>query len=361
MTKVKVNKKLYTAKELDNENQFPMFSNEKARLRYMRDNYSKFDIVKAFSFYYKEDIGKKIDSERFDNCKVVTLELGKIVTAQIKSWNDDGTIEFYIPGVKEEIVTNERFSHDNKHFYKYCMDHEGQLSIEVREFKRGRWIVSVMNAYYRLWKQSIEHAIKREDGVQMHINSLTRGGYLCSTPIWTLQTLTGEEYTATCFIPGSQIIMSIESDFDKWVGQDVIAVPQKFGTFRKASGAPIEDSIVCSRKRCLQKVGVQNLYVIYNSHKLNEKLSTSDSVHVYKATVTGVINSNKKTGVFVELNDKYVTGMLNVSEDSLIDYVPGMELNVKIKEFDTAEGQEPFVIKNDRIIKCNTKPVFELV
>lgn len=360
MARVKATKEnLFTARELDNEQEFPMFSSEKQRLRYMKEKYGKFDISKAFSLYYNENI-KSNSKEARNNFNVVTLELGKIVTAQIKSWNDDGTIEFYIPGVKEEIVTNERFSHDNNHFQQYCTNHNGELSIEVREFKRGRWIVSVMNAYYLLWKQSIEKAIKQENGISVHINSLTRGGFLCSTPIWTLQELTGDEYTSTCFIPGSQIIMSIETDFDKWVGQDVVCVPQKFGTFRQASGAPIEDSIVCSRKRCLQKIGIQNLYQMYQMEKLKGTLSTSTDSVTYKAKVTGVINSNSKTGVFVEIVDKYVIGMLPVSSDELLDFTPGLELNVKIKEFETTEEQESFIVKNDRIIKCNTKPIFEL-
>lgn len=360
MAKAKATKNLYTAGDLDQSNEFPVFNSERERLRYMKDKYSGFDIAKAFSLYYNENV--KTNKNNIANIfNVTTLEIGKVVEAQVKDWNDDGTLVFYVPGVKEEIVTNERFEHSNLHFQQYLNTHEGKLFIEVRETKRGRWIVSVLNAYYKIWRKFIEQAIKREDGMHVHINSLTKGGYLCSTPIWQLQNLTGENYTVCCFIPGSQIIMGIETDFDQWVGQDVVCVPQKFGTFRAAVGAKMEDSIICSRKRALQKIGTQNMYGMYTTKKLKDSLNSSDSSMKYTGKVTGIINSNNKTGVFVEIDNLYVTGMIPVDVDALVDYVPGQHVNVELVRFDTTDEQEPFIIKNDRIVKCNAKPVFKLV
>ena len=360
MAKAKAAKNLLGAGDLDRSNEFPVFNSERERLRYMKDKYSKFDIAKAFSLYYNENVNvKNISNENVFN--VTTLEIGKVVEATVKDWNGDGTLAFYVPGVKEEIVTNERFEHSNLHFQQYLNSHENKLFIELRETKRGRLIVSVLNAYYKLWRKSIERAIKREDGMHVHINSLTKGGYLCSTPIWQLQNLTGENYTVCCFIPGSQIIMSVETDFDKWVGQDVVCVPQKFGTFRAAAGAKMEDSIICSRKRALQKAGIQNMYEMYTTKKLKDSLGGSTDAMKYTGKVTGIINSNNKTGVFVEINDLYVIGMIPVGADDLVNYVPGEHVNVELTGFDTADGQEPFVIKNDRIVKCSAKPVFRLV
>lgn len=359
MKNVKAIAGLYTARDLDQSNEFPAFSSERDRLRYMSEHYGKFDIVKAFSLYYNKNVN--VSKETAENMfNVTTMELGKTVLATVKSWNKDG-MEFEIPGVKEEIVTSERFDKSNLHFQQYLNQHNNQLSVEVREFKRGRWIVSVMNAYHKLWRKSIEHAIKREDGMQVHINSITRGGFLCTSPIWTLNELTGENYTVCCFIPGSQITLGIETDFDKWIGQDVVVVPQKFGTFRAKVGAPMEDSIICSRKRCLQKVGIQNLYTLYTTYNLKNKVSPDSEPQVFNAHVSGVINSNSRQGVFVEIDDKYITGMLPVPSDELLDYTPGMQLKVKIKSFDMPEGMDAFLVKNDRIIKCFVKPVFELV
>lgn len=356
----KTNSQLFTAHELDSANEFPMFESDKKRLSYMKQHYSKFDLVKAFSLYYNENVvttEKKLDKSLL---QPTTISLGEIVSAKIKRITGD-TIEFDVPGVKEEVVCNEHFDTDSEQFNLYLAKHNDTLSFEVREFKRGKWIVSVMNAYYCIWKNSIERAIKREDGIHMHIERLTRGGFIASTPVWTLQELTGKEYTACCFIPGSQIIMSIETDFDKWVGQDVVAVPQKFGTYRKETGAPMEDSVICSRKRCLQKIAIQNLYQMFTTKKLKDSLDGNSQAMTYAAKVTGVINSKQKTGVFVEIDDLFVTGIVPVDADELINYVPNQRVDVELVGFDTADGQEPFIIKNDRIIKCQTKPVFRLL
>lgn len=358
MTKVnKAKQQLFTSRELDSANEFPVFDSDKKRLSYMKQRYSKFDLVKAFSLYYNENVvapEKKLDKSLLHP---TIINIGEIVSAKVKNITSD-FIEFDVPGVKETVVCNERFDTGSEQFSLYLAKHSDTLSFEVREFKRGKWIVSVMNAYYRIWKNSIERAIKREDGIHMHIERLTRGGFIASTPVWTLQELTGKEYTACCFIPGSQIIMSIESDFDKWVGQDVVAVPQKFGTYRKETGAPVEDSIICSRKRCLQKIAIQNLYQMFITKKLKDNMNGSDQAMTYTAKVTGVINSNKKTGVFVEIEDLFVSGIVPVDAEDLINYVPNQRVDVELTGFDTAEGQEPFIIKNDRIIKCQTKPVF---
>lgn len=358
-TKKRVKKNNFTCRDIEGDMEFPMFVHEKDRLRYMKENYSNMDIVRAFSLYYDENVGSSL-KDKYAISHVTTIEVGKIVTASVRSLSTDG-ITFDIAGVKEEIVSKEHFGESViANMELYLAKHNNKMSVEVREFKNGRWIVSVMNAYYRIWKNAIEKAIRNEDGIQVHVDSLFKGGYLCSTPIWTIQELTGQNYTSCCFIPGSQIILGVETEFEKWVGHDLVVVPQKFGTFRKASGCPIEDSVVCSRKRGLQKIGIQNLYNMYMIHNLKSNL-TDKSETTYKARVSGIINSNNKTGVFVELLDNYVSGMINVSPDELLDYKPNDEVVVRLKCFDTVEDKEPFIVQNDKIIKCFTKPVFELV
>ncbi len=72
----------------------------------------------------------------------------------------------------------------------------------------------------------------------------------------------------------------------------------------------------------------------------------------FDAKVTGIINSNNKTGIFVEIEDKSVVGMVPATSDELLDYVPGQSVKVAIEKFEVAEDKEPFVIKNNNIIKC---------
>lgn len=361
-TKAKSSKsKVLTNKQLNSEQEFPYFSNEHDRLKYMKENYGNMSLDKAFSVYYNETLTSDQKKMFKSVANVVTLEVGKIVQATVTKMDKNG-IEFEIPGVKEEIISKENLMDIEDALSVYLLRHNNKLSIEVRDFKHGSWRVSVLNAYYRIWKDAVNNAIKNEEGLQVHINELTRGGYICETPIWTLQELTGKEYMSTVFIPGSQIVLNVEKDFEQWIGQDVVVVPQNFGKFKRATGAPIEDSIIASRKRCLQKIGISNLYDLYQKYLLVQKFKKDDEPAMrFNAKVTGIINSNNKTGIFCEIEDKFIVGMIPCTEDELLNYVPGEQITVEIGKFEVGEDKEPFLIKNNKIQKCYTKPIFKVV
>ena len=85
---------------------------------------------------------------------------------------------------------------------------------------------------------------------------------------------------------------------------------------------------------------------------------------VFEGTVTGIINSSKKTGVFVELDNKYITGLLPLDSESLYGFHPGDKIKVTVKEWECQPDKEPFVFdkKNtSQVYKCHLRPVFELV
>ena len=111
---------------------------------------------------------------------------------------------------------------------------------------------------------------------------------------------------------------------------------------------------------------MKNMYELWNALETKKKLAQLASKSevksdVYEGTVTGIINSNKKTGIFVELNGKYITGLMPIDVTDLLDYKPGDPVNVRINEFEIQEGRDPFVLnKKNQIIKCNVRPVFEL-
>ena len=160
------------------------------------------------------------------------------------------------------------------------------------------------------------------------------------------------------FIPGSNIVLNIENDFERWLGKDVQAVPQKFTKFR-SFGRPTENSLMASRKMVLKILGMKNMYEIYTRAKLGERPDVKYVPEVFTGKVTGIINSNKKTGIFIEIEDKYITGLMPVDEANLLNYKPGDTVQVYIQEFECIEGKEPFFIDRKNIIKaCNLRPVF---
>lgn len=356
--------KLITAADI--EDVFNGFKSDKERINYMSQKYKKMSIAKAFSIFYNLEVSNELKQNRTINT-VTLIEVGGIYTGTVKSFNDNGTITFEIPGVKEEIISKDNFTSCRDAVEKYLLNHDNKLMFEVRELNRGKYYVSILNAYYKAWQDAIYKIIQVEDGIQVHIDELVRGGYVCHTSIWPLCELTGKDYTSSVFIPGSHIVLNIENDFEKWIGEDVIIVPQKFGEYRDMRTGIVQNSLVGSRKKVLQIQGMQNMYAIYSymeSRKKLAELATNDVIvtsDVFDGTVTGIINSNKKTGVFIELDGKYITGLLPIDASDLLNYRPGNNIKVRIKEFEIQEGKEPFTFnKKKRIIKTNVRPVFEI-
>ena len=82
---------------------------------------------------------------------------------------------------------------------------------------------------------------------------------------------------------------------------------------------------------------------------------------MFDGTVTGIINSATKTGIFVELNGKYITGLMPIDAMDLLDYKPGDQIKVSVKEFEVQEGKEPFILnKRNQVVASNTRCVFQL-
>lgn len=350
--------KKYTFNDLQNGD--VTFTNEKQRIRCMSNMYKDESINDVFSKFY--DV--KIDAKNLNVVDFAELELGNCYVGEVKEISKHG-IYFDFPGIKDEIICKENFNGCTDNIQNYLLTHDNKLVFEVRSHEKGKWIVSILNAMYKLWKNAIEDAIYTKKAISVHIDNLTlnqfgKGGYLCHTTITTLKELTGRDYTHSVFIPGSTIVLNIENDFEKWIDQDVLVIPQKFMEFRtNHREGVVENSLIASRKALLQLQGTINLYEIYNRYLLTQSDNFKSEPEVFQGHVTGIINSGKKTGVFVELDGLYITGLMPVDQMNLINYKPGDSINVYARQFEVKEGVEPFVTnKKGDILKCNTRVVF---
>ena len=337
------------------------------RIKYVSKAYAHMNIAKAMSVYYGIDLSNETKNSPTVN-NVVTIELGQVYVGEVESFNKT-SMTFTIPGVKEELYSNENFTACADAIEEYLLKHDNKIAFEVREKKDNRYYVSVIQGYYKIWSSKIMKNIEKMQPIKVHIDELVRGGYICHTDLDELNNLTGRHYTHSVFIPGSHIVLNIEHDFEKWIGQDVDIIPQKFVDFQTVGyGANklIEKSLVGSRKLVLQNVGNKNLYDMYNDSQMKMKLVESGkNVNiedvVYDGTVTGIINSSKKTGAFIEIDSMYITGLMPTDSMDIFNYKPGDHVRVKIKEFEVQDGKDPFVVnKKGIVIKCNTRPVFEL-
>jgi ribosomal protein S1 len=347
--------RLLTAKDF--EDVFSGFTSERERLAYMKKAYKNMSIAESFAKFYGIELNGTSNKE-VNN--VTTIECGQCYWGTVNSISKNG-ITFLIPGVKEELVSKENFSDCMDHVQNYLLNHDNKLRFEVREKKHGVYYVSVINGYYKLWVENVERMAKKFEPIDVHIDSLTKGGYLCHTVITTLKELTGKDFTSSVFIPGSNIVLNIERDFERWIGEDIQIIPQKIVKF-KQTGDGVENSLIGSRKLLLQQIGNQNLYNIFNRAKLLAlNANSSANKEVFDGTVTGIINSNKKTGIFVELNGLYITGLMPIDSSELLDFKPGDQIKVKVKEFEVQDGKEPFVLnKSNKVTFSNTRCVFEL-
>ena len=344
----------------DLEDIFNDFKSDKERIKYMNENYGGMDLAKSFEIFYGMKVSSAAKKSKTINT-ITNIIVGNVYEGTVASFNHRG-ITFEIPGVKEEIVSKETFSDCFDEVQNYLMNHNGKLMFEVREKRNGKYYVSVINAYYRIWQQLIERCIASETPINVHIDDLVRGGYLCHTDIWPINELTGKNYTSSVFIPGSLIVLNIESDFNKWIGKDVDIIPQKFTHYRPV-GAPAENSLINSRKHLQQHKRFKNIHQIYTRMKLATMPVAIYTPEVFEGTVTGIINSSKKTGVFVELDNKYITGLLPLNSESLYGFHPGDKIKVTVKEWECQPDKEPFVFdkKNtSQVYKCHLRPVFEL-
>lgn len=357
--------KLLTYKDIE-EDVFNIMS-DKERINYIKHAYAHMSLAKAMSVYYGEEISNEVKNSPVVN-NIVNIELGQVYVGEVENFNKT-SITFTIPGVKEELYCNENFTSCADAINQYLATHDNKMAFEVREKRDNRYYVSVIHGYYKLWSSKIMKMIDKMQPINVHIDELVKGGYICHTNIDELNALTGRKYTHSVFIPGSHIVLNIEHDFEKWIGQDVDMIPQKFVDFKTigyGNNKLIEKSLVGSRKLVLQNLGNKNLHDMYNHFQMLKKLIESGKnvnveSTVYDGVVTGIINSSKKTGAFIELEGHYITGLMPTDSMDIFNYKPGDHVNVKIKEFEVQEGKDAFVVnKKGNIIKCNTRPVFEL-
>lgn len=342
------------------------YLNDSQRIKAVSKEYNKVGIAKAFSLYYGISLSNEIKQNRQIN-NISILEVGKIYTGSVKGFTN-GILEISYAGCKEEIICKESFASCQDAVTNYLLNHDNKIMFEVREQKKDSYYVSVINAYYKSWFSMINKAIDHEDCIEVHLNELVKGGYTGTTLITPLYELTGKEYVSSIFVPGSHIVLNIEHNFEQWVGENIYIVPQKFVEFKKdAKTGLTENCLVGSRKRRLQIIGMQNLYNMYTEIENTNKLAqltgkTEIERPVYEGIVTGVINSKEKTGVFVEITEKFITGLLPVDSYDLLDYKPGDPVDVYIKEFETQKGRDPFTLnKSGQVIRCNVRPVFAKV
>ena len=233
--------------------------------------------------------------------------------------------------------------------------------------------IDIIKPFYNDWLKVLlnDTDLQRDMNVDRAITvknlRLTRGGFIGQAVIPAVTDFVGQEYTVDAFIPGSQIVLNIEDNFEKWNGDTV----QAFVTnYMLKPGSKSEMSLICSRKEMLKFWGDKITIKLFGEYCLGGEEWNKVTNTVYDGVVTGIINSSKKCGVFVEIPCLFITGMVNIDADELVNYKPGDKLKVRISDFeentyfDSVSGQvrheAPYIIEDNILRSCDVKPILKL-
>lgn len=235
------------------------------------------------------------------------------------------------------------------------------ITIDVLQPLFENWINSIME------DKTIQYNVKSPKVVSVSNLRLGNGGFIGKAEIQAISEFIGEPYYVDAFIPGSQIVLNIESDFNRWNGATVDTFVAGYTTRPDSVN---QMSLICSRKALLNFSGNLTKIELYGDYCSQGKKWKAFTKSSFVGTVTGVINSSKKCGVFVELPLFNITGMINMEPERLVEFKAGDEVSVRITDFeqmleyDPSTGnmvhQEPYKIENNCLKSCILKPVLEL-
>jgi len=344
--------------------EWPAFKNDRERIKYNTEKYKNFSIVEAFNDGLKLTLS--IENEV---PTPVSLKLGDEFDVKIKSISKSG-VTFENLSAKELVVCK-----NNLNKYKNISPDIYNLTLTARvvDVNKHQVTVDVIQPMFDSWINRImkdptnQYDVVKPELVTVRNLQLSKNGYIGKAVIPSLSNLLGEDFEVDAFIPGSHIVLNIEKDFEKWNGKDV----QTFvSNFINKPNSLTQKSLVCSRKNYLTYLGDLNKISIFDLYCKQDEQWESFKKTSYAGKVTGVINSSKKCGVFVEITQLNITGMVNMKPEEIVKYNPGQEIFVRIADFedmiyfDDNLGQrthlDPYKIEDGKLRKCILKPVLEL-
>ena len=167
------------------------------------------------------------------------------------------------------------------------------------------------------------------------------------------------------FIPGSHIELNAISDFESYNGKSVFGFVYGF----KPENT---HKLIISCREYQKHLGNLQLMEVYHKWCDNKKPWKDISKKIYTGRVTGVMNSSKVRGVYVEIKELNTSFLKSISHtEDLLQYRFNDEVSVKFKgfenhtSFDTLAQQDqtkiPFEWKDGVLEKINVSPIFEII
>lgn len=349
------------------EMEWPKFKRDRDRIRYNSQRYSNVSISEAFEDAYGMKLPQVSD---YVNETPKELSIGDVVKARILSVSKN-RVEFDTATLKTNLMsTVNLYKYDR--FKKFLpLD---PIDVRVTNIVKDRVYVDPLKIMLesfinpRVENPWMQKNLKEPKPIRVKNLQLSRGGFIGQAVIPNISDFVGEDYTIEAFIPGSQIVLNITDDFEQFVGKEVEAFVVNY------IPKPFEDgkmSLICSAKEYIKFKGERMMIQAFNDWtETNEAWEKIENTN-FEGKVTGVINSSKKCGVFIEIPELNVTGMVSTSPEELVNYKPRDIVTVKLTGFeeemyfnqDAQQKQhvDPYIIKDGALEKCNLKPILKFV
>lgn len=340
--------------------EWPEFKTEKERIRAYSKRYANTPISEAMC-------GIKEETINIPQLPVTPVVNG-IYKARITKHGD--YVSVHGLSAKEQVICRNNLK---RYTNMEMTDREIDVKVVAIDKLRQTITIDVLQPLFENWINSImedktiQYNVKAPKIVSVSNLRLGNGGFIGKAEIQAISEFIGEPYYVDAFIPGSQIVLNIENDFNRWNGATVDTFVAGYTTRPDSVN---QMSLICSRKALLNFSGNLTKIELYGDYCSQGKKWKAFTKSSFVGTVTGVINSSKKCGVFVELPLFNITGMINMEPDRLVEFKAGDEVSVRITDFeqmleyDPSTGnmvhQEPYKIENGCLKSCILKPVLEL-
>lgn len=360
-----------------NNFEWPLWETDKARIKQNTLQFQNTPIEEAFNLIYGTTIHLSESISEVINNTPTDAKVGDIISVKLLGVNKDNVV-IGLGNVKENIVCR-------NNLYKYGKFRGNfepvDLKVKIVSVDKKQTVVDIMEPLYEQWRNEVinypqwQNNMDEDQSTVIKDLHLIKGGYICKVDIPVIHKFLGEPYYVDAFIPGSQIVLNIEKDFEKWEGK---AVRGFVTNFMPSPSNPLKLVAVCSVKRYLQHIGNLNMYNLF-CHYVEGQGGTDFWKEFVKkpisGVVTGIINSSEKCGVFVEIPEYHMTGMILMKSNEIVKYAPKTQILVNMIGFnlpsyyndvmEQVQHYSPYILdtnnKDQRImVKCDLKPILKL-
>lgn len=350
------------------------YASESERIKAYSHKYKDASIVDAFNDVYGLKGKNVLVSDETIESTPREYNIGDVFDVRISSISKNHVV-FSGASLKTEMVSNTNLYKWEKFKHYLPTDPIKVKVVDIDKRGGGKVVVDPIIPLIDEWLAPIaknprsQQVIGAPKIVKVKDLRIVSGGFTGDAVVPSVSEFIGEDYTVPTFIPGSQIVLNIADDFKSFEGKTVDTFVSSFNY--RMTGSKPSISLVCSAKNYLRFLGSLNIIGIFDSWCDDGEEWQKIKDNVYEGTVTGVLNSSRKCGVFVEIPSLFITGMIPTDPASLVNYKPKDKVSVCIKSieedmyYNQAAGQfqhnDPYVIEDGVLLKCNIKPVLELV